>query len=301
MHLYALLDAWPRDVRAVLLGATGSLLAVATLSLPLLRLPPIAGDTAAWLVVLGVAGTWILAYLRVRPQLPRPAPDLASRHRGILAGRWLDRAPTAVRLPEVDASFSLVAETARVRDRLAGAVRGTVGPVALVGMVGDRLMARSLVYDGRPRWIEATFRRVGEELELLGHEYVATPASVVEIDSGWPAARRALLARDEALDVVSFDVLCAQINAEIDALVDADVPTRAASPYLTPDGARSVAFWAEGPGLPPGGHEVVWLSVEEDAWHERVEVQCGLRVLGLCRRAGSADAPWQLWRLRRGA
>ncbi|MEM6925990.1 MAG: hypothetical protein AAF602_03590 [Myxococcota bacterium] len=302
MNVYALLDGWPRASRTGLLAATGGGLGLATVVLPFLRLAPLAYDVAILVVVAGLVGMWGLAYRGIEGALPRSASgdDRAVRHRGLMAGRWLEHTASAVRLPEVDPTFSLLDWSRAIHEGLSDRVDGTLGPVNVAGIEGSEVTVRALVWARALTWVEARFTRDGDRLTPIDHRTVAAPIPLVDIDPAWPAARRALISRDEALDVESFEVLFDQMNAELDQLVDADATTRAASPYLTDDGARSLGFWADGPGLPPAGSSAAWLTIEEDAWHERIEVQCGLRVLGLCRTAGEPDAPWQLWRLRRG-
>ncbi|MEO0604360.1 MAG: hypothetical protein AAF211_23190 [Myxococcota bacterium] len=303
MNVYALLEGWPRASRTGLLVATGGGLAVATVTLPFLGLAPLAYDGAILVVVAGLAGMWGITYRGMEGGLPMatPSDDRAVRHRGLIAGRWLEQTSSAVGLPEIDPTFSLIGWSTAIREGLADRMDGKLGPVHVAGVEGSEVTARALVWANQTLdWVEARFRRTGDRLTPLAHRTVAPPIPLVEIDPAWPAARRALISRDEALDVEAFEVLFDQINAELDGLVDADATTRAASPYLTEEGARSLAFWADGPGLPPAGSGAAWLTIEEDAWHERIEVQCGLRVLGLCRTAGASDAPWRLWRLRRG-
>ena len=200
-----------------------------------------------------------------------------------------------------------------IRTVLESRLEGAVGPIDVVsaheeprGTTSERsVVVRAVVRTNAEDvgWIEAGLSRDGSTFTYRHHLPIAEPIPSVNVDPGWPTARRALFARDEALDVDGFEVLFEQIDAELDRLADADEATRYASPYLTPEGVRSLAFWADGPGLPltgRGRRDAAWLAIEEDATHERIEVQCGLRVFGLCRIVGRPDAPWRLWRLRRG-
>ena len=71
-------------------------------------------------------------------------------------------------------------------------------------------------------------------------------------------------------------------------------PAPSLTPYCTPEGLDAVRWWRAGAGLPGTaqgeGAEQVWLEVEEDGWYERIEVQCGARVLGLLRPSGDPSA-----------
>jgi len=313
MHLYDLLDDWPPSSRDPLLAATAGVLALASVGLPLAGLDVVAYDVAVGGLIAILALGWIVAGSALRPMMPS-SPEAAVRHRGLIAERWRERAHPAVRLPEVDPSFSLLAWTSAIRRALAAELDGVVGPVSVIGTKGAEVTARALHRPGRRGvgWVEARLvrdddtdgaepRRGEVRFRCLDHRPSGEPVGAVEVDFGWPAARRALFARDEALGVEGFDVLFAQINDELDRLADADGAERRASPYLTAEGALALGFWADGPGLPARGDHAAWLCVEEDAWHERIEVQCGARVLGLCREVGDRGAPWRLWRLRRGA
>ncbi|MEN0061867.1 MAG: hypothetical protein AAGA48_06920 [Myxococcota bacterium] len=300
MHLYDRLDAWPAALRNALIGVTGGLLIGMTLGFPFLRWSDLTYDLSIFGVVgLNLGLWWVIGAVVASPKTRSGLDDATVRHRGLMAGAWL-REAKSTRMSEIDATFSLVAWSERIGRALEEHLAASVGPIHIRQVDDTQLTAHALIHDKeQTEWVEATLTHDAADFVCL--RTVPIAASTIEIDPDWPAARRALLARAEALDADGFDVLFVQVNAEIDRLAAADATSRSSSPYLTPAGARALGFWAEGPGVPPGGPDAAWLLVEEDAWHERIEVQCGLRVLGLCRAAGQADAPWQLWRLRRGA
>jgi hypothetical protein len=67
---------------------------------------------------------------------------------------------------------------------------------------------------------------------------------------------------------------------------------------VTADGQADLAYW-RAVGLPSDVGAIEWLEVGQDGWFDRIERALGARVLSLRRTAGEADAPWELWRVRR--
>lgn len=298
MHLYTLLDRWPASSRTVLLAMTGSALAIATVGLPFVPLSGLAYDAAVVALLIALLAAWAAVGFGFGVEAPPDVVEASVRHRALIAGQWQERRPDLASLPEVDPAFSLITWTDAIHEALSASVEGTLGPLTVEQVDGrDVSVWVAQQVDGELQGVRATLRRADERFTYVDHELLPYPQAPTVHDPDWPAARRALFARAEALDPHGFETLFEAINAEIDRVAANEETSAEDATYLSPQGLRCVTFWARGAGLPPAG-DIAWLSVEEDAWHERIEVRCGARVLGLCRRAGQPDAPWRLWRLR---
>ena len=320
---------WLNDVapgpRWALIGATAWALALGTVYE--------AGTAAAMALMVGLVAVWTGVWAFVaRPAAAARQERLArqeahqARDRGILAERVMAGAREGTHsgslssLAAMDPAFSLPLFLARVGRMVAAQVGShevLVGPAVVerVEVLGSRVQVTLAVPIAAPQGSGA--RRVvvsrptsartpppasSEVSWSLGEvaPLDAMPEVAIPVSGSLAAARRALLARAEAFDLEGFEVLIAQLQE----LLGASGATPAGlTPYCTPEGLDAVRWWRAGAGLPGTaqgeGAEQLWLEVEEDGWYERIEVQCGARVLGLLRPSGDPSAPWQLWRVRR--
>lgn len=298
------LDAIPSPVRVPLVGGSIAVLGAATVGLG--AVPALAGveDAIATTVVLGVAAAYGAAWWRWgRPhrQALQSARERATSAQQGRAGQAVgsfgpNGAHTRSEVVDalaVDPRFSLPVWTAAVRalcgpgpsasPRLLEAVRTDNGVRCRVAVREPARLRHLTVLTG-----------TGGPTVLDDTMVPDAPDPAPTVDPGWMAARRALVARDGTFDVIGFEAQARGISFALDA------GPEAAGAYVTSEGALDLAYWRV-VGLPPGGEDVRWLEIEQDAVFDRVEIRVGGRVLSLCRPAARREAPWELWRLQRAA
>jgi hypothetical protein len=319
------LDALPPGPRRVLLGVTAAALLLGTALSGVAA--PGARDGIALGVVLGLAGAWAGVWVWLgRPAVARrqaarlAEEDERARDRGLIVSSAAPPERTGLQAVVArDPGFSLpvLHDLVRALHRRTTGAEAVHGPIRVLDarIEGERTRLSVLVRASRPDG--AAICRILRLSRPTGTASLPPEPVAAGADGGWrvdaaedveappeppiiadpamPAARRALLLRAEAFDLGAFEALV----DEIDAALDHAGGDPAVAPYTTPSGAECVRWWAAGEGIPPSEPPTEWIAVEEDGWSERIEVRRGARVLGLLRRAGQPDAPWQLWRLRR--
>lgn len=290
------LDAVPPSVRATLIAASVFLLGSATVGLGRLDVGADVQDLLAATIVAMTAAAWCAVWWRF---------GSAGSGSALAFGEQQERRDGAVATWRPDTLHPLDVLAADPRFSFpvwAGAIRALAGPgpyacPRLIDAVpeGAHIRTRVAVREpGRLRILTVLVpARVGTGAPSLIDDTVVadTPDPPPTVDPGWPAARRALIARDGAFDVAGFEAQAREISVALDAGDDA------ARPYLTDDGALDLAYWRI-VGLPDGGEDVEWLEIEQDGVYDRVELRVGGRVLSLRRPAARTEAPWELWRLR---